>query len=131
MKDAIAGLITSFIIVVSVPAQTIRVAPATEVAREIEPTRFSEPHLAIDPSNPNHLLAAVWTASTSQDENQPRRCVSFESQNGGVTWSRHDFATLNCYDAQVAILSNGEAVFVTLGTLPGVRPDRGDWLLLF
>src|SRR5690242_17541755 len=97
---AIAAIFVSLIFATPAIAQTIRIAPATEVARETDPWRFSEPHLAIDPRNPNHLLAAVWTASTSQDENPPRRCVSFVSQNGAVTWSRHDFALLNCYDAQ-------------------------------
>jgi hypothetical protein len=112
-------------------AQTLQVGETVTVARETEPRRFSEPHLAIHPGNAGHFLAAVWTAATWQDENQARRCISFVSVNGGATWSRHDFALANCYDAQVAILPDGQAVFVALATLPGLRPDRSDWLVVF
>jgi hypothetical protein len=112
-------------------AQVLQVGEVVVLAGETEPRRFSEPHLAIDPRNANHFLAAVWTATTSEDEHQSRRCVSFVSENGGTTWSRHDFALLNCYDAQVAVLSDGQAVFVALATLPGLGPDRSDWLVVF
>ena len=54
---------------VSTPrAQELQVGQVVVVAGETEPRRFSEPHLAIDPRNANHFLAAVWTGSTSQDE---------------------------------------------------------------
>jgi hypothetical protein len=69
---------------VSTPrAQELQVGQVVVVAGETEPRRFSEPHLAIDPRNANHFLAAVWTGSTSQDENQARRCVSFVSRTVG------------------------------------------------
>jgi len=112
-------------------AQTLHVREAVTVARETDPRRFSEPQLAIHPGNPNHLVAAAWTAATSQDENQARRCASFVSVNAGATWSRHDFALANCYDAQVAILLDGQAVFVALASVPGLRPNRSDWLVVF
>jgi hypothetical protein len=77
------------------------------------------------------LLAAAWSASTGNDPDQARRCASFVSTDGGATWSRHDFSLANCYDGQVAILPDGQAVFVALATLPRVRPDTPDWLVVF
>src|SRR5882762_5222291 len=113
-------------------AQTIRVAPATVVAREAEPRRFAEPHLAIHPSNPAHLLGAAWSALTTADPNQARRCAAFVSVDRGAIWSRHDFPYENCYDEQVAILPDGQAVFVALTTLPSLAPLRsGTWLVVF
>jgi hypothetical protein len=109
----------------------LQVGAAVTVARETDPRRFSEPHLAIHPGNPNQFLAAVWTAATWQDQNQARRCASFVSIDAGATWLRHDFALPDCYDAQVAILPDGQAVFVALATIPGLRPDRPDWLVVF
>jgi hypothetical protein len=112
-------------------AQTIRVAPATVVARETDPRRFSEPHLALHPSNPGHLLAATWSGLTTAEPDSARRCSSFVSRDYGVTWARHDFALANCYDEQVAILPDGQAVFVALATLPNLAPLRSDWLVVF
>jgi len=131
MRHAILSLVLACASVSTLLAQVLRVEEAVVVAKETDPRRFSEPHLAIDPRNANHFLAAVWTASTSQDENQARHCVSFVSDNGGMSWSRHDFALADCYDAQVAILSDGQAVFVALAALPDLRPDRQDWLVVF
>jgi hypothetical protein len=131
MRHVILWLVLVGASVSTLRAQVLQVGEVVVVAGETEPRRFSEPHLAIDPRNANHFLAAVWTGSTSEDDNQARRCISFVSEDGGVTWSRHDFALLNCYDAQVAILSDGQAVFVALATLPGLRPDRSDWLVVF
>lgn len=115
-------------------AQTIGVGEIVTVARETDPRRFSEPHLAVHPGNPNHFLAASfigWTTGTPQEESERQRCSTFVSSNGGVTWTRHDFPNLDCADPQVAILPDGQAVFVALAKQPGLRPDRGDWLLVF
>jgi hypothetical protein len=83
------------------------------------------------PAKPGHLLAAAWSALTGADPDQARRCSSFVSLDNGATWARHDFALANCYDEQVAILPDGQAVFVVLATLPGLMPVRPDWLLVF
>src|SRR5262249_35796892 len=104
---------------------------AAIVSREAEPRRFAEPHLAVHPARPNHLLAAVWTASTSESEEQNRRCSSLVSTDGGSTWARHDFRVTECYDSQVAIVPDGHAVFVTLAHVDGIGPDRPDWLVVF
>jgi len=101
------------------------------VSHEVEPRRFSEPHLVVHPDRPNHLLAAAWSALTAESNDQDRRCSSFVSIDSGSTWSRHDFALSNCYDAQVAIVPGGGAVFVALATVPNILPERPDWLVVF
>ena len=110
-------------------AQTIKIVSSRVVAQEVDPRRFSEPHLAVDPANPQHMLAAVW-ASTTDGPDEHLRCASFVSLNSGESWIRHDFKIANCYDAQVAVLPDGQAVFSALGTLQGLRPDRLDWLIV-
>lgn len=62
---------------------------------------------------------------------QARRCAAFVSVDRGASWSRHDFPFENCYDEQVAILPDGQAVFVALATLPSLAPLRDDWLVVF
>ena len=121
----------SAVITAPAEAQTIRVAPAIEVARETDPRRWSEPHLAVHPAKPEHLLGAAWSALTAADPGQERHCAAFVSVDSGTRWTRHDFPMTACYDEQVAILPDGQAVYVALATLPGVKPDRGDWLVMF
>jgi hypothetical protein len=87
-------------------AQTIRVGDIVTVARETNPRRMSEPHLAIDPGNPAHLLATAfvaWTSGTPQEMSASQRCATFVSMNGGSTWTRHDFPLVDCGDPQVAM----------------------------
>ncbi len=115
-------------------AQGIRSAPPTEVASETDPRRFSEPHLAIHPADPKQLLAGViisWVHGPFEETQTRQRCAAFVSRDGGGTWSRHEFALLNCGDPQVAILPDGQAVFIALADFPGVEPRRGDWLIVF
>ena len=128
----IAALVAVLIIAAQVPAQTIHIAPAAEVARETDPKRFSEPHLAIHPANPNHLLAGVsisWVQDTLE-EIRAHGCAAFVSRDGGATWGRHEFS-LNCFDPQVAILPDGQAVFIALAELPGLQPRHSVWLIAF
>jgi hypothetical protein len=123
-------------LVLSAPAaaQLIHVGPVTEVARETDPRRFTEPHLAIHSGNPNHLLATTWTAPLleSVPETQAgERCSTFVSRDSGATWRRHDFALPHCGDPQVAILPDGQAVFLAIATFPGIVPERGTWLIVY
>ena len=62
-----------------VAAQTVRIAVPTEVDRETDPRRFVEPHLAVDPNDPDHLLAGVfmsWDQGTRQEMQANQRCAS-------------------------------------------------------
>jgi hypothetical protein len=117
-----------------VSAQGIRLAAPVEVARESDPRRFSEPHLAIHPADPKHLLAGVivsWVQGTFEEMQSHQHCAAFVSRDGGATWGRHEFALSNCGDPQVAVLPDGQAVFIALADFPGVQPRRGDWLIVF
>jgi len=114
-------------------AQNIRVGLPTEVARETDPQRFSEPHLAVNAANPNQLLAAVFIerlAGTLKEMQAAERCTTFTSRDGGATWRRHEFPLANCGDPQVAILPDGQAVFLALANLPALQP-AGGWLVAF
>jgi BNR repeat-like domain/BNR/Asp-box repeat len=122
-------------IALSAGAQTVHIAPISTVTEETEPRRFTEPHLAIHPANPNHLLAAAWSAPLSEPPSPKdagaERCSSFVSHDGGATWSRHDFPITRCVDPQIAILPNGQAVFLGVGNFPGIVPERGTWLIAY
>jgi hypothetical protein len=117
-----------------VGAQAVRVTPVVEVARETEPRRFSEPHLAVQPGNPDHLLAGAFiitAAGTTEQIHATQHCVSFASHDGGATWSRHEFTFADCFDPQVALLPDGQAVFVALAEIPGLVPKNNGWLFAF
>lgn len=85
---AMSAIIALFLTAAPVAAQTIRVAPETEVARESDPWRFSEPHLAIHPANPNRLLAGVfitWVQGALEETRKHQRCAAFTPRDGGAT----------------------------------------------
>jgi len=133
-RDALAILLFGVSITTAARPQSVQVGPVTEVARETDPRRFSEPHLAIHPSNPRHLLAAAFIASlqgTFQEYVLKQRCAAFVSRDGGVIWTRHEFPFQQCFDPQVAILPDGKAVFIALAEVPGVQPRTGAWLVAF
>ena len=105
-----------------VAAQTVRIAVPTEVDRETDPRRFVEPHLAVDPNDPDHLLAGVfmsWDQGTRQEMQANQRCASFVSRDKGQSWSRHDFPLVDCVDPQVAIFPDGQAIFAGHGANAG------------
>ncbi|HJU75444.1 MAG TPA: sialidase family protein [Gemmatimonadaceae bacterium] len=134
VRHFFATLLISAVALPNSRAQSIQIAPITEVAREAEPRRFFEPHLASHPSNPQHLLAGAMIASlhgTFQESVARQRCAAFHSRDGGVTWKRHEFSFSQCYDPQVAILPDGKAVFIALAEVPGVQPRNSNWLVAF
>jgi hypothetical protein len=115
-------------------AHAIRVAPPTEVAREADPRRFSEPHLAIHPADPMRLLATAFSTALAEavpEMQASEHCSTFASRDGGATWARHQFALPHCGDPQVAILPDGQAVFAALADFPGIVPARGTWLIVY
>jgi BNR repeat protein len=129
-----ALLVLSLVAAGDVRAQTIRVGAVTEVARETDPRRFSEPHLAVHPANPRHLLATAWHASLSDSSaavHQSQRCSSFVSRDAGATWTRHDFPLVDCFDPQVAITPDGQAVFLAGGIFEPIVPARNTWLVVY
>jgi hypothetical protein len=100
--------------VVTLHAQEIRVAENVRVARGPETRPLVEPHLAVHPTNPNHLLAAAIVGDTAEAFSDKQTCSSFLSTDGGRTWQRHDFQVRACADPWVAVTPRGAAVFVAL-----------------
>jgi hypothetical protein len=115
-------------------AQSIHIATPTEVVRETDPRRFSEPHLAVHPTDPNRFLAAAFSQPLSESVPEMHaggRCSTFVSSDGARTWTRHDFPMTDCTDPQVAILPDGHAIFVAMANVPGIVPELGSWLVVY
>ncbi len=72
-----------------------------------------EPHLAVHPRIPHHLLAVamVTTADTSWRVARAQQgCAAFLSRDGGQSWAQYDFDVFDCADPWVLLLPNGHAV---------------------
>jgi len=75
-------------------AQAVRVGTPAAVARGLDDRPLVEPHLAVHPADPHHLLAAaiVGTAEPAADPEASRRvaarrtCATFLSRDAGRTW---------------------------------------------
>ena len=106
----------------------IQVGQNIHVSREISGRPLTEPQIAADPKNPNHLLAAAIVASTSSPGAETEDCAAFVSFDGGKTWSKHEFSVRECVDPWSTISAEGAAFFVALGSngLLALRsPDGG------
>ncbi len=84
-----------------------------------------EPHLAVHPTNANHLVAGVIVAS--KNDLGELDCAALASFDGGQSWTRHDLGLKSCADPWVAILPNGTAVLTVLGAPEG----KEDGLLVY
>ncbi len=77
-----------------------------------------EPYLAINPFDPKQMVVSVSLANQMGD---PRRsdggggtitCAAIASFDAGETWQRHDFPGRSCVDSWVAVLRDGQVVFL-------------------
>jgi hypothetical protein len=112
-------------------AQTIRVGENLRVARGLERRPLVEPHLAVHPSNPNHLLGATIVSDVAAAWGETQTCSSFLSLDGGTTWERHDFPITGCGDPWVAITPDGHAVLTALGAHKALTQQDGGGLVVF
>ena len=97
------------------------VPPLIQVGKNIRVSADSfsrplvEPHIAVDPRNPNHLVAVTIVASATA--NNESYCAALVSFDAGRSWSAHAFAQPSeCSDPWVVIAPNGWAYAVVLGT---------------
>lgn len=83
----------------------------------------TEPSLAANPRDANHLLAGVILVKQLGDPRRPsdpshHTCAALTSFDAGRTWARHDFPMKECIDPWVAILPDGSAMFVAVSISP-------------
>lgn len=123
---------------VTLAGQEVRVSEPHVVPIDLEGRPLIEPHLAVHPSNPDHLLGAVMVSTTAQASNPAefrrigvdRTCVAFHSLDGGETWQRHDFPLSSCFDPWVAITAEGDAVLSVLASDASL-PDQPGGLVVY
>jgi hypothetical protein len=87
-----------------------------------------EPHLAVDPSDARHLVAAAIIVKKSDLSGSD--CAVSVSFDGGISWQRHELALLECGDPWVAIGEDGTILLTVLGRATA-QEDRPDHLLVF
>jgi hypothetical protein len=110
-------------------AQRVRVL--SDVRVDATPARaVEEPHLAIDPKNPNHLLAAAMIGAPPGAKIADQHCSTFSSTDAGAHWNRHDLPIVECYDPWVAFLPDGSALFSSLGKDLALAGD-GNGMLVY
>ncbi len=78
---------------------------------------LAEPHLAVNPKNPMHLVAGAIVA-TKPDLSETT-CAIFTSFDGGLRWTRHDLKLKGCYDPWVAVTDKGTAIFTAIDISKG------------
>lgn len=130
---AIAVLTAHLVVHPALSAQSIRVGDPVRLTVGLEQRPIVEPHIVAHPADARHLLATtmVSTSSSERSDVRPRmRCSSFLSLDGGSTWARHDFPTIECFDPWAAITSDGRAAFLALGRDPSL-PDQERGLLVY
>lgn len=118
----------------ALPAQSLRVTSRLLSLPELSTRPLGEPHLAIHPSNPNHLLGAAMVhdptgVMSTAEGRRTLRCAAFVSTDGGTTWATHTFPITTCFDPQVTFTAAGEAVFVALGDDPHLT--QGDGMVVY
>ena len=83
----------------------------------------TEPHLAVDPKDASHLVAAAIVIKKS--DLSVADCAAFVSFDGGSSWKRHDFSLVECADPWVAVGEDGTVLLTVLGRAAG-EDVRGD-----
>lgn len=71
-----------------------------------------EPYLAVNPKDPNNMLAAAMVIT--KPDMSGLDCAAFTTFDGGRTWTRHDFGLRNAGDPWVVFLPDGTAVLSIL-----------------
>jgi len=69
-----------------------------------------EPHLAVNPKDPNNMVAGAMVSKPDGTYG----AVAFSTFDGGRTWKSHEFKIGDGGDVWVAFLPDGAAVFSTL-----------------
>lgn len=128
LVGSIAACVTS---AASATTQSIRVGEHIRVSTGLESRPLVEPHLAVHPSDPSHLLAATIVSDAAGAWRDSQTCATFLSHDRGQTWRRHDFPVMECGDPWVAITPSGHAVFIALGIHRALPSQARGGLVVF
>lgn len=102
----------------------IEVGPNTPVTMSRPDLPHVEPHLAVNPVDPNNLVAASMVAFEPQAPFADLHCLAFATFDGGRNWQASDLNSLfdperinptSCADAWVAFGRDGTAYVSVLG----------------
>ncbi len=104
------------------PAQVAVPSPSLYTLSEDRPVEVGipdvvtvEPHLAINPRNGDHMIAAVFLVPKHmKDAVTTTTCAALTSFDGGRTWGTHIFPVKGCGDPWVVLRPDGSAVYLTL-----------------
>ncbi len=75
---------------------------------------LAEPHLAVNPDNPAHMLAAAMCYDSAVTSEIRTHIVLFATKDNGLTWSQTDLDMISGFDPWVAIRNDKQAVLVAL-----------------
>lgn len=97
--------------------QTSRIAAGPEAHVYADPAGrpLVEPHLAISPSDADHLLVGVIASSADMAAID---CTVLTSFDGGESWAAHELGHSSCGDPWGVILADGTAVMTVLAEPP-------------
>ncbi len=87
-----------------------------------------EPHVASNPTDPLHLVAAAIVLDTAFMNWSSSAFASFD---GGLNWSRHDFAMERRIDPWVMINNDGTVFITAIEILKNVKNDHRFNMLIF
>lgn len=80
------------------------------------PLPYTEPHLAADPDDPDHLLVAAIVGFTREPDRRSWRCATMLSRDGGRSWDERRLNLGRCADPWL-ILEGDHAWFSSLHDL--------------
>lgn len=125
IAGALAGLVAPSAAQVEVSAE-VRDTP---VEAEGPRLPLMEPRPAVHPGDPAN---AVVAAITRGPDGSPWHCVAHRTDDGGRSWSRHDFREMEgCVDPWVLILEDGTVLLTAIEIRSDAEGDERFNLLLF
>ena len=92
------------------PMGTVKVEEDRVVAIPGVDSPVVEPHLSINPRDPNNVIAGAMVAHP----NHGYRIIGVSSYDGGRTWEKHDFGGTDGGDVWTAFLADGTAILSCL-----------------
>lgn len=122
LAHGVAACVACAALTAPVTGQSLVTGTEERIAGDRAGRSLVEPHLAIHPGDPAHMLVGAIAVSADLTETD---CVSFASMDGGERWTRHDFGLASCGDPWGVVLDDGTAILTVLGARTGGPADPG------